>query len=147
MGLDAKLLRYAKAQAGAALAFPLGFFGTAVSLRAEVGALLPWGPGFASQPTCISDRCGPALCEGVCCGTSALGLRHGSAPRPQQQFAPAAHKASTQSHGRTDADCMQCIAVVMQLRRIGAVLTGLYCQPTFAAGSAGCRVEEQHKRA
>ena len=68
MGLDAKLLRYAKAQAGAALAFPLGFFGTAVSLRAEVGALLPWGPGFASQPTCISDRCGPSLGEGSVMG-------------------------------------------------------------------------------
>ena len=61
MGLDAKLLRFAKAQAGAALAFPLGFFGTAISLRAEVGALLPWGRGFASQPTCISDRCAAAV--------------------------------------------------------------------------------------
>ena len=72
MGLDAKLLRYAKAQAGAALAFPLGFFGAAVSLRAEVGALLPWGPGFASQPTCISDRRGPALREGVYSGSCAV---------------------------------------------------------------------------
>ncbi|KAK9833542.1 hypothetical protein WJX81_003706 [Elliptochloris bilobata] len=56
VGLDANLLRFAKAQAGAAVAVPLGFFGSALSLRAEVGALLPWGPGFASQPTCISDR-------------------------------------------------------------------------------------------
>ena len=43
MGWDAKLLRFAKAQAGAAVAFPLGLLGTAISLRAEVGALLPWG--------------------------------------------------------------------------------------------------------
>ena len=95
MGLDAKLLRYAKAQAGAALVFPLGFFGTAVSLRAEVGALLPWGPGFASQPTCISDRCGPALGEGVFNGSSALlRLQYSSAPRLQQQCAPAVRRAA-----------------------------------------------------
>ena len=97
MGLDAKLLRYAKAQAGAALAFPLGFFGTAVSLRAEVGALLPWGPGFASQPTCISDRCGPALGDGVYQELMRCpGLWFNSAPRLQQQWVPAAGKVGRQ---------------------------------------------------
>ena len=57
IGLDANLLRSAKAQAAAAVAVPLGLFGAALSLRAELGVLLPWGPGFAARSTCISDRC------------------------------------------------------------------------------------------
>lgn len=115
MGLDAKLLRYAKAQAGAALAFPLGFFETAVSLRAEVGALLPWGPGFAGQPTCISDRRGPAAGEGVCCGSwPVLGLRF------QQCNPPATAVRDHSTEGRQTAawqDCagrLHCAAVVMR---------------------------------
>jgi hypothetical protein len=57
VGLDAHLLRFAKAQAAAAVALPLGVAGAALTLRGELGVLLPWGRGFASRPTCISDRC------------------------------------------------------------------------------------------
>jgi len=62
VGLDAHLLRFAKAQAAAAVALPLGVAGAALTLRGELGVLLPWGRGFASQPTCISDRCARAPC-------------------------------------------------------------------------------------
>ena len=56
IGLDSKLLRFAKQHFSALWVTPLG--GSAVlCLSAEAGVMLPWGPGWAARSTCISDRC------------------------------------------------------------------------------------------
>ena len=60
IGLDSKLLRFAKQHFSALWVTPLA--GSAVlCLSAEAGVMLPWGPGWAARSTCISDRCAGAV--------------------------------------------------------------------------------------
>ncbi|KAK9830313.1 hypothetical protein WJX72_010954 [[Myrmecia] bisecta] len=55
VGLDPKLLRFAKQQlTGQWVTLLWG--STVLTLAADVGVMLPWGPGWQKRQTCIADR-------------------------------------------------------------------------------------------
>ncbi|CAK9863817.1 unnamed protein product [Sphagnum jensenii] len=56
LGPDSKLLRFARQEVEVRMAVPLGFANAALNFGVAGGIIIPWGKGFQSKATPISDR-------------------------------------------------------------------------------------------